>query len=202
MDDVAAPGERVLPPGHQTRSGALLGGTLENLRASAIAVDDDGLIVAVNTAAQSLLGREVPELVGQDLHDLLHRDEYGHSVPRTRCRMRKALLTGDTGHGDAEWFARGDGTLVRLSWLVTPCTPGPSGAAALTLLYEPKRSNVRHSDGGQSSPLTELDRLALLAETTTQLTSTLGRGRGAAPTGGSDRAPARGLGRVRPHHRA
>ena len=173
MDDVAAPGESVLPSGHQSRSGTLLEGTLENLRASAIAVDDDGLIVAVNTAAQILLGRQAAELVGQDLHDLLHRDEYGHSVPRTRCRMRKALLTGDTGHGDAEWFARGDGTLVRLSWLVTPCTPGPSGAAALTLLYEPKRSNVRHSDGGQSSPLTELDRLALLAETTTQLTSTL-----------------------------
>ncbi|THA77672.1 GAF domain-containing protein [Streptomyces sp. A0642] len=173
MDDVAVPGENVFPSGHQARSGALLGETLENLLVSAIAVDDDGLIVAVNTATQRLLDRDVSDLVGQDLHDLLHRDEYGHAVPRTRCRMRKALLTGDTGHGDAEWFARGDGTLVRLSWLVTPCAPGPGGAGALALLYEPTRPTVLPDEGGPSAPLTELDRLALLAETTTQLTSTL-----------------------------
>ncbi|CAM5599734.1 hypothetical protein STENM327S_02943 [Streptomyces tendae] len=174
MDDVAAPSRESDPlSGHQARSGALLDGTLGNLRGAAIAVDDDGLIVAVNSAAQSLLGREASGLVGQDFHDLLHRDRYGHSVPRTRCEIRKALLTGDTRHGDAEWFARGDGTLVRLSWLVTPYAPDPSGAGALTLLYEAERPDVRHSDGGHSAPLTELDRLALLAETTTQLTSTL-----------------------------
>jgi PAS domain S-box-containing protein len=174
MDDVAASGGESAPlSGHQVRSGALLDGTLENLRASAIAVDDDGLIIAVNSAAQSLLGREASELVGQDCHDLLHRDRYGHSVPRTRCRMRKALLTGDTRHGDAEWFARGDGTLVQLSWLVTPYSPGPGRTGALAMLYQPKPGDVRHSDGGHSAPLAELDRLALLAETTTQLTSTL-----------------------------
>ncbi|MCW8103143.1 SpoIIE family protein phosphatase [Streptomyces tauricus] len=174
MDDVAAPGRESVPlPGHQARCRALLDGTPENLRASAIAVDDDGLIVALNSAAQSLLGREAAELVGQDFHDLLHRDRYGHSVPRTRCAMRKALLTGDTRHGDAEWFARGDGTVVRLSWLVTPYILDPGRTGALALLYEPPQSDVGHSDGGHSAALTELDRLALLAETTTQLTSTL-----------------------------
>ncbi|MFG2129690.1 SpoIIE family protein phosphatase [Streptomyces sp. NPDC048751] len=173
MDDVAAPGRESGLSGDQARSGTLLGGTLENLQEAAIAVDDDGLIVAVNSAARSLLGREDSELVGQDFHDLLHRDRYGHSVPRTRCRMRKALLTGDTRHGDAEWFARGDGTLVQLSWLVTPYAPAPGGTGALAMLYAPEQPDVRHSEGGHSAPLTELDRLALLAETTTQLTSTL-----------------------------
>ncbi|MEU5893854.1 SpoIIE family protein phosphatase [Streptomyces sp. NPDC047461] len=174
MDDVAVPDRGRVPlSGHPARSGALLDGALENLRASTIAVDDDGLIVAVNSAAERMLGREASELVGQDFHDLLHRDRYGHSVPRTRCQIRKALLTGDTRHGEAEWFACGDGTLVQLSWLVTPYTHGPSGTGALAMLYEPKPGEVRHRDGGHSAPLTELDRLALLAETTTQLTSTL-----------------------------
>ncbi|MFD4995592.1 SpoIIE family protein phosphatase [Streptomyces buecherae] len=174
MDDVAALGrDSASRSGHQARSHALLGGTLENLRASAITVDDDGLIVAVNNAAQSLLGRDAPELVGQDFHDLLHRDRYGHSVPRTRCQIREALLTGDTRHGDAEWFARGDGTLVQLSWLMMPYSPDRGGTGGLALLYEAKQPDDRHSDGGHSAPLTELDRLALLAETTTQLTSTL-----------------------------
>ncbi|MFF6993159.1 SpoIIE family protein phosphatase [Streptomyces sp. NPDC010273] len=174
MDDVAAPGREGVPlSGHQARSGVLLDGTLENLQASAIAVGDDGLIVAVNSAAQSLLGRESSELVGQDFHDLLHRDRYGHSVPRTRCRVRKAILAGDTRQGDAEWFACGNGALVQLSWLVTPYSSGPGGTGALTVLYEPTPEDVRHTDGGHFAPLTELDRLSLLAETTTQLTSTL-----------------------------
>ncbi|MET8555813.1 SpoIIE family protein phosphatase [Streptomyces sp. NPDC004959] len=174
MDGFAAPGRGDGPPSrYQARSGALLDETLRNLRAPAVAVDEDGLIVAVNSAALSLLGRDASALVGQDSHDLLHRDRYGHSVPRTRCRIRKALLTGDTGQGDGEWFVRGDGTLVQLSWLVTPYTPDPGGEGALALLYEPKQPDVRPGDGEQSVPLTELDRLALLAETTTQLTSTL-----------------------------
>ncbi|MEV6785754.1 SpoIIE family protein phosphatase [Streptomyces sp. NPDC051098] len=177
MDDVAAPGREGTPlPGHEARCGALLEETLEKLRTSAVMIDDDGLVVATNSAAQSLLGRKASELLGQDFHDLLHRDRYGHPVPRTRCRIRKALLTGDTRHGDADWFACGDGTLVELSWLVTPYASGAgvTGASgALVMLYEPEQPEIDPGDAEHSAPLTELDRLALLAETTTQLTSTL-----------------------------
>lgn len=174
MDDAAAPGTGDIPmSGHQAPSGALLDQALENIAASAVVVDDDGLILAANSAAQNVLGRDATEFVGEDFHDLLHRDKHGHSMPRTRCRIRKALLTGDTRHGDAEWFVRGDGALVQLSWLVTPYTPGPGVTGALTLLYELKREDSCQSEDVYSAPLTELDRLALLAETTTQLTSTL-----------------------------
>ncbi|WSN45753.1 SpoIIE family protein phosphatase [Streptomyces sp. NBC_01334] len=159
--------------GRLARSGVLLDEALESLQASAVAVDDDGLIVAANSAARSLVARKPSELIGQDFHDLLHRDKHGHSMPRTRCPIRKALLARETTHGDAEWFARGDGTLVLLFWLVTPYALGPGVTGALTMLYEPKQENVDPSDDRHSAPLTELDRLALLAETTTQLTSTL-----------------------------
>ncbi|WP_062650657.1 SpoIIE family protein phosphatase [Streptomyces maremycinicus] len=174
MDDAADPGRESIPaPGYQAPSGALLDQALESLQASAIAVDDDGLIVAANSAARSLVGRKASELIGQDLHDLMHRDKHGHSMPRMRCPIRKALLARETTHGDAEWFVRGDGTLVLLSWLVMPYALGPGMTGALTTLYEPKREDVGPSDDRHSAPLTELDRLALLAETTTQLTSTL-----------------------------
>ncbi|MFJ8148853.1 SpoIIE family protein phosphatase [Streptomyces sp. NPDC096048] len=143
------------------------------MRTSALAIDDDGLIVAANSAARRLLGRSLAELVGQDSHDLLHRDEHGHTMPRTRCPMREALLTGSTKHGDAGWFARGDDTLVRLSWLVTPYSPDTKEPGALVLLYEPTPAKRPRHDEGPPEPLTELDRLTLLAETTTQLTSTL-----------------------------
>ncbi|MFF0104261.1 SpoIIE family protein phosphatase [Streptomyces hirsutus] len=151
----------------------VLGVTLEDVRTAVVVVEGGGLIVSANGAAQSVLGRSLEELVGQDFHDLLHRDRHGHATPRTRCQLRSAILAGGTEHGDAEWFARGDGTLVQMSWLVAPCSSGPEGSGALVLLYESKGGAP---DGGVRevpAPLTELDRLALLAETTTQLTSTL-----------------------------
>ncbi|MEV0023920.1 SpoIIE family protein phosphatase [Streptomyces atroolivaceus] len=159
-------------PGPQTWSGALLGATLADVQTAVVVVDDSGLIVSANGTAQGMLGRSFEELVGQDSHDLLHRDSHGHATPRTRCQLRNAILAGRTEHGDSEWFARGDGTLVRLSWLVAPCS-GPERTGALVLLYE---SNPGVSDEGVDevpAPLSELDRLTLLAETTTQLTSTL-----------------------------
>ncbi|MFI7386178.1 SpoIIE family protein phosphatase [Streptomyces sp. NPDC049813] len=156
------------------RPGAARRGTvLDELAVAALVIDDDGLVVAANDAVQALLGTEHDELVGHDAHDLLHRDEHGQTVPRTRCRLRKSLLTGRTEHGNAEWFARKDGSVLESSWLVTPYQYAAEASGALVLLYGPQRETRPAYDAGVPPPLTELDRLALLAETTTQLTSTL-----------------------------
>ncbi|MFJ3224629.1 SpoIIE family protein phosphatase [Streptomyces sp. NPDC086783] len=160
-------------PGHQERCGALPGTMLEDMHAAAVLVDDDGLMLAANCAAQDVLGRSAEDLVGQDSHDLLHRDCHGHAMPRTRCAMRKALLTRRTEQGDTEWFERGDGTLIGLSWMVTPYSLDSGRTGALVLLHGVQREGPSRGAEGISAPLTELDRLALLAETTTQLTSTL-----------------------------
>ncbi|MFF0186584.1 SpoIIE family protein phosphatase [Streptomyces sp. NPDC005244] len=155
-------------------SGSVLGAALEDLRAAVVVIDADGRIVSANSAAQGMLGHRTEEFGGQDFHDLLHRDSHGHAVPRMRCRLRKALLAGTSQHGEAEWFARQDGTLVRLSWFSTPWWSSDSGQrGAWVVLYEPDASTSQGGDGEVAAPLSELDRLALLAETTTQLTSTL-----------------------------
>jgi PAS domain S-box-containing protein len=172
--DVTGSGTEGSPvSGHHAWSDAPLGTTLEDLHAAVVVVDGDGLIVSANGTAQSVLGRVFEELVGQDSHDLLHRDRHGHSMPRTRCRLRKALLAARSEHGDSEWFARGDGTLARLAWLVTPCALESGEPGALMLLYGSDHDVPDEDRGGAPAPLSELDRLALLAETTTQLTSTL-----------------------------
>jgi serine phosphatase RsbU (regulator of sigma subunit) len=160
--------------GHQARPGALLGGTLDDLKASALVVNDEGLIVAANCAARILFRRTAGDLLGQDAHHLLHRDSHGHTPPRARCQMQEAFFAGSTRHGDLGWFVCGDGTLVGMSWLVTPYTIGPGATGALVLFHELEQPVEPHENGDAvSAPLTELDRLALLAETTTQLTSTL-----------------------------
>lgn len=137
-------------------------------------VNDEGRIVEVNHRAEVLLGRAAEELLGQDAHDLLHRGSSGQPLTRTRCPMLQAFLLGRTTGGALAWHARGDGSLAPMSWLVTPCTVGPEDHGALMLFHESRPSEAARAD--QSEPgdaLSALDRLALLAETTTQLTATL-----------------------------
>ncbi|WP_406307750.1 SpoIIE family protein phosphatase [Streptomyces griseoaurantiacus] len=161
-------------PGDRARHGVPLDGALERLGTAALVLDQGGLVVAANEEARGLLDRGLEDLLGQDFHDMLHRDENGNPVPRLRCPMRNAVLRKDTRRGDAEWFARGDGTLFQSCWLVTPYASDENTAGALVLLYEsPQPDEPQPGEDEHSTGLTELDRLALLAETTTQLTSTL-----------------------------
>ncbi|GAA2433651.1 SpoIIE family protein phosphatase [Streptomyces macrosporus] len=137
-------------------------------------VDDQGHIIGVNHRAETLFARPAEELLGQDAHNLLHRDDRGQTLPRARCLMLQAFLSGRTAQGEREWFERGDGSLLPLSWLLTPCRLGEEAMGAVVLLHTPSPHEVvGWEPGDPAAPLSELDRLALLAETTTRLTSTL-----------------------------
>ncbi|WP_394814168.1 SpoIIE family protein phosphatase [Streptomyces dubilierae] len=147
---------------------------LAAIGAGAYVVDDKGCILAVNARAEQLLGRPARGLVGQDAHDLLHRDARGHTLPTSRCSMRQAFHARRTEQAGGEWFARGDGSLLPVSWLITPFDTGHPEPATLVVFH----SDQQARDTGPlpepaAEPLTELERLALLAETTTRLTSTL-----------------------------
>ncbi|KFG01058.1 SpoIIE family protein phosphatase [Streptomyces europaeiscabiei] len=143
------------------------------LHAGMYVVDDNGSIVSVNARSEELLGRTADELVGRDAHELLHRDHLGQTVPRASCAMMQAFLSGRTGGGDRECFRRGDATLLPVTWLVTPCRLEDGATGAAILFYESGSGNEALSPAAESPTLSQLDRLALLAETTTRLTSTL-----------------------------
>ncbi|WP_200304135.1 SpoIIE family protein phosphatase [Streptomyces adelaidensis] len=135
-------------------------------------VDDNGSIVAVNARAEVLLGRPAGELMGRDAHDLLPRDRLGQTLPRAACPMMHAFLSGRTRGGDREWFGRGDATLLPVTWLVTSCRLGRVATGAAVLFYESVPEDGVPT-AVEPPALSQLDRLALLAETTTRLTSTL-----------------------------
>lgn len=164
-----AESDAALPPapGRQYR--------LEDLRgAGAYVVNAEGVIVEVNSRAERLLGRTTRDLLGQDAHDLLHRDADGQPLPRARCPMRQVCLSGSTAMGDRAWYLLGDDTLELMRWMITPCGDSPTVAEALVVFHpvsDDSPDTRRHSP--HDVHLSELERLALLAETTTQLTSTL-----------------------------
>ncbi|MGW6249091.1 SpoIIE family protein phosphatase [Streptomyces roseolus] len=152
----------------------LLGEALDRLGAGAYAVDADWALVAMNAQAEMLLGLGADEALGQDAHDLLHRQANGMRMPRSQCSIMEAFIGGQARQEEQGFFARGDGTLLTASWLVTPLRLAPQETGALVVFHE-------YDPAGVSLPastlhtglLPELERLALLAETTTQLTATL-----------------------------
>ncbi len=161
------------PPG---AGGTALAGALAAIGAGAYVVDDKGCIIAVNARAEQLLARPAAELVGRDAHDLLHRDAHGQPMPTSRCSMRQAFHARNPAQAAGDWFSRGDDSLLPVSWLVTPYDIQGSETATLVVFHTDRQpADDRQHTGPvpRPQPLTELERLALLAETTTQLTSTL-----------------------------
>ncbi|GGW65642.1 hypothetical protein GCM10010503_48510 [Streptomyces lucensis JCM 4490] len=146
---------------------------LDALGTGAFLADDQGLIVAVNTRGEQLLDRPASDLVGRDAHDLLHRNGWGEPVPRAQCRMRQSVLGGRTEQGEDEWLERGDGTLLPVAWLATPCDTGVRPSVTLVLFHSAGRPGRPAQRPPADGRLSEMERLALLAETTTLLTSTL-----------------------------
>lgn len=152
--------------------GTAIGEMLGLLGTGAYAVDARGCIVAVNAEGERSLGRPAAELLGQDAHDVLHRNARGEAFPRAQCRMRPAFMAGRPAQAAAEWFERGDGTLLPVSWTIVPCGVGDGDTTLV--LFIPRDDPAGLADQPPSDgTLNELERLALLAEVTTQLTSTL-----------------------------
>ncbi len=199
--DVAAPGrDGAALSGNQACSDVALDGTLENLRASAIAVDDDGLIVAVNSAAQNLLSRKPQNSSVRTSTTCCTGTDTG-----TRCRARAAKSERRssrvppgmvTPSGSPEGTALWSGCP---GWS-RPTHPIRAGQVRWRGCTRPRSrtfttataSPLRTADGSGPPGAAGGDDHAAHIDP--------GLGGGTAPSGGSDRAPARGLGRVRPAH--
>ncbi|MFH8935384.1 SpoIIE family protein phosphatase [Streptomyces griseosporeus] len=160
-----------------TRAGATpaaaLTDALEAIGTGAYVVNAEGRILAVNSLAEKMLIRPASELIGRDAHDLLHRDAHGQRLSRTQCTVRQAFHIGSTAQVEEDYFARGDGSVLPISWLITPYDIGDDSGTLVVFHSCDRRQTPEGEPGSSSTPLSELERLALLAETTTQLTSTL-----------------------------
>ncbi|WP_042365689.1 SpoIIE family protein phosphatase [Streptacidiphilus neutrinimicus] len=131
-------------------------------------IDGNGRIVAVSERALALLRRGSEELLGQDHHELLHRGPDGSALARAQCPVMDAVVSRSASSGDGLCFLRGDGSLLPVHWTATPHA-GDEGTAVLVLFHPGEVA----AEAATAVTLSELERLALLAETTTSLTSTL-----------------------------
>jgi PAS domain S-box-containing protein len=75
-------------------------------------VNSSGLCTFINRAALRMLGYDRPEaLLGRNLHELIHHTHPdGRPYPKEQCRVRLAMLAGETAHTDNELHWRADGS--------------------------------------------------------------------------------------------
>jgi PAS domain S-box-containing protein len=148
---------------------------VEQLSTALMVMDPGGRILAVNSAAERLLGRATRAIRGKDAHDLLHRDTDGGTLPRERCLLLRALAEGTAAREEGDRYLRGDGRLVTVSWSASPLTDGGSfkGMAVLFTDIMSDRS-ARRERAAYTSALEDLnERLTLVAEITDVLGQTL-----------------------------
>lgn len=75
----------------------------------------------VNPAAAAILGYEVEELVGVNLHETIHHSyPDGAPYPQEKCPIHKALGDGTVQRIEDEVFWRRDGTSVPVEYVVNP----------------------------------------------------------------------------------
>ncbi|MFJ8976773.1 SpoIIE family protein phosphatase [Streptomyces sp. NPDC102282] len=147
----------------------------DSLGAGVFVTDTAGLLTACNPRAQELLGRPLEQMLGRDMHDLMHRGPDGGTIPREECGLLAVLDSGRPAEGSEELFLRGDGTLVPVIWAATPLRVEGRTEGAVVVFHD----FSLHRDAAEQTAayLAALEgltaRLTMVAEVSTVLISTL-----------------------------
>lgn len=106
---------------------------LSSLGEGVYGINDQGLCTFVNPAALAMLGWDESELLGQDMHALLHHHHPdGQPYPATACPVHQTKQDGKVRR-QPDWFIRRDGRHFPVELTVTPTRQkkGRSGAVVV-----------------------------------------------------------------------
>ncbi|WP_017586991.1 SpoIIE family protein phosphatase [Nocardiopsis ganjiahuensis] len=151
----------------------MLRAVFDSVGAGMLVVGPTGLVTAANPYAQQIVGRPGEQLLGADVHDLLHRDEDGNEIPRGECPIVGVLDSGRHAEGSEEFYLRGDGSLVPIIWAATPLQHGDAPEGAVVVFHDFKKHRDAHEQtAAHLAALEELTtRLSMVAEVSTLLIS-------------------------------
>jgi PAS domain S-box-containing protein len=96
-----------------------------------------GLVVAVNQAAERLLGWTREELVGRNMHDLVHyKHPNGKPFPADDCALLGALISGAPLVNHEDIFIRKDGTFFDIVCSVSPIRSGDEITGTVVVFHD------------------------------------------------------------------
>jgi len=110
-------------------------------------VNADGITTFVNPAAEKMLGWSADELVGGEMHAMIHHTHAdGSSYTRTSCPIYNAFRQGTVNTVDDEVFWRKDGKSLRVEYTSTPIVDEGATVGAVIVfrdISERKESEIK-----------------------------------------------------------
>jgi PAS domain S-box-containing protein len=121
-------------------------------------VNADGKTTFVNPAAERMLGWSAEELVGKEIHPIVHHTHHdGRHYPDHDCPIYAAFRDGAVHQVDGEVFWRKDGTPVWVEYTSTPIRDRGVVVGAVIVFRDV--SQRREADEKLHAALAEVDRL-------------------------------------------
>ncbi|MBJ3584310.1 PAS domain S-box protein, partial [Salmonella enterica subsp. enterica serovar Derby] len=99
----------------------LMGAIDESLAEGVYAVDCNGNLIFLNRAAERALGWTEKELLGKNMHEVIHyKRPDGRPFPVEECPLLEVLRTGEVRASDEDHFVRRDGTTFPVAYTSSP----------------------------------------------------------------------------------
>lgn len=93
----------------------------ESLAEGVYAVDCNGNLIFLNRAAERALGWTEKELLGKNMHEVIHyKRPDGRPFPVEECPLLEVLRTGEVRASDEDHFVRRDGTTFPVAYTSSP----------------------------------------------------------------------------------
>ena len=100
-------------------------------------VDAQGITTFVNPAAERMLGWTAHELIGRQMHSVVHsKHADGSHYPAEQCPIYNAFRSNSVTNIDDEVFWRKDGKPVRVEYTSTPLKDGEQAIGAVILFRD------------------------------------------------------------------
>ncbi len=105
---------------------------LESVAEGIVGVDADGHVTFVNPAALRMLGYAAEEMIGREVHALVHHTRAdGAPYPVAECPTHLAIASGRARSADRDVFWRRDGQPLPVEYTSTPLRDGPTVRGAV-----------------------------------------------------------------------
>ncbi len=131
--------KRNIPADEPTERGIRSGGDslLDHIDVPLYAVDGGGLCVRINRAGEHLLGYTQAEVLGQDMHTLVHsRYPDGREYPASECPLLHARSAGKTIRGLDEVLWSRDGLPVPVEYSASPVVMDDGSLGAVVTMKD------------------------------------------------------------------
>jgi PAS domain S-box-containing protein len=110
---------------------------LESAQEGIFGLAEDGLVNFINPAGLTMLGFEADELIGQEIHALIHHTRSdGSPYPIEECPMLHSLSQGVIGSRDDEVLWRKDGTSFPVEYSSVPIRKNGSIAGTMVVFRD------------------------------------------------------------------